>query len=111
MLASLLLDCVRAWPVREESYNEPEKVPEDGLDAVPAHEDPDVVQFDVLIGNRSAEGVDEAEGAGQEAIEGQALSTPGVVKGFNRDDTLQWGVGEGVDDIEEEVESQRGSTG
>ena len=53
-----------------ELFDIPEKVPADGLDAVPAHEDPDVVQSYVLVGNRCAESVDEAEAASQEAIEG-----------------------------------------
>ena len=87
--------------------NVPEEVPDDGLENIPANEDVNELVTDVAQTDGSGELVDEANGADDDAGCGQTLGTHGRLEGFGRNDTLQGRVGEGVDNIEEKVRSQR----
>ncbi len=84
----------------------PEEVPDDGLDNVPADKDVDEFVANVAQTDGSSELVDETNGADNDARGGQALGAHGGLERLAGDDALQGGVGEGEDDVEEEVGGQ-----
>lgn len=86
----------------------PEKPPQEGFDAVPGDEDPDVIVLNVLEGDGRAVQVNETEDVDYQAIHGQALGAKAGVQSLGRQDTLQWSVGEGENDVEKEIEGKRG---
>lgn len=86
-----------------------EEVPEDGLDDVPADEDEDVVVLDVLEGDGTGVQVDEGDGTDNDSVHGHTLGTGGGLQALDGVESLERGVGEGVDDVEE-VEEGDGTT-
>ena len=84
----------------------PEEVPDDGLDNVPTNKDVDELVADVAEANGSRELVDETNGADNDARGSQTLGTHGGLESLAGDDALQGGIGEGEDDVEEEVGGQ-----
>jgi hypothetical protein len=83
-----------------------EEVPEDRLEDVPADEDPEVVGRDVCKSNRSSELTDETDAANHEAGQSQTFGTSGRFQRLGGDDTLEGGVGEREDNVEQVVESK-----
>lgn len=86
----------------------PEEVPEDGLDDVPADEDENVSVANVAQRNGTAELVDEPEDSDDDARCGETLGAAVGIESLGRDDTLERRVGEGVNDVEQEVEGEGG---
>lgn len=90
----------------EKCENIPEKVPSDGLDKIPANEHKDVLVANVLESDGASKLVDEAHGVDDEAGKSETLATDGGLESLGGNDTLEGGVGEGEDDVEEEVSGQ-----
>lgn len=87
--------------------NPPKHIPHNSLHYVPTDKNVNVLVADVAERNGPAELVDEADGVDDDAGGGQALGARGGLEGLRGDDGLQRGVGEGEDDVEEEVGGER----
>lgn len=87
-----------------------EEVPEDGLDDVPTDEDEDVVVLDVLEGDGTSVQVDEGDGTDNDGVHSHTLGTGGGLQALDGVESLERSVGEGVDDVEEEEESDGTTT-
>lgn len=84
----------------------PEEVPENGFDNVPTDEDPEIVGRDICHTDGGRKLTDKTDAANHEARERETLGTGRSLQGFCWDDTLEGGVGEREDDVEEVVESK-----
>jgi hypothetical protein len=82
------------------------EVPEDGLDDVPSDEDEDVSVGNVLESDGGGIQVDEGHQADEDTIHGHTLGASLGGQALDRVEGLQRGIGERVDDVEEEVGSQ-----
>lgn len=63
---------------------------------------------DILQTDRAGVLADETDAADHETGQGETLGTGGGFEGFSRNDTLQGGIGEGEDEVEEVVEGDGG---
>ncbi|CAG8643614.1 2892_t:CDS:2 [Acaulospora colombiana] len=82
------------------------EVPEDGLDNVPSDEDEDVSVGNVLEGDGAGVQVDEGDQRDEDTVHGHTLGASLGGQALDGVEGLQRGIGEGVDDVEEEVGSQ-----
>ena len=90
--------------------NLPKEVPENGFNNVPTDEDPKVVGGDVCHTNRCRKLTDETDTTDHEARKCQTLGTSCSLQSLRWDDTLEGGVGERENDVEEVVECKSGLT-
>lgn len=79
------------------------QVPEDGLADIPSDEDEDIVVLDVLESDGAGVQVDEGEQADDDTIHTHTLGTGFRSQALDGVKSLERSVGEGVDDVEEEV--------
>lgn len=100
-----LCACLRMSRERN-TKNIPKEVPSDGLDKIPADKDKDVLVANVVESDGASELVDEAHSVNNEAGKGKTLAADGGLESLGGDDTLEGSVGEGEDDVEEEVSGQ-----
>lgn len=85
----------------------PAEIPDDGLNDIPADKHEDVLVANVAKGDGTSELVDEAHAVDNETRKSKALGTGGGLECLGGDGTLQRGIGERVDDVEEEVRGER----
>jgi len=88
---------------RRNDDNIPEEIPHNGLDDIPADKDVDVLVADVAEGDRASKLVDETDAVDNDTRGGQTLGAHSGLEGLGRDDTLEGRVGEGIEDVEEEI--------
>lgn len=80
-----------------------EKVPDDGLDEIPADKDVDDILGNVLEADGQGELVDEADRTDNDARCSETLGSHSSLQSLGGNNTLEGSVGEGVDDLEHEI--------
>lgn len=101
--STLRLDTDRQLASQSESQDLPEEVPHERFEAIPTDKDVDVLVAQVLQPDRSRKLVDESNSVDDDSRRSETLGPHGSLQSFRRDDPLQGGVGEGKDNVEEEV--------
>lgn len=108
--SALRLDA-KAVSIRERARgrHSPEEIPDDRLDNVPSNEHIDVLVSEVVLveSNWPSELIDETHGVDNDTRSSETLGAHGRFEGLGRDDTLKRRVGEGEDDVEQEVSGKR----
>jgi len=82
------------------------EVPNNGFDNIPSDKDKDVFVSNVVEGDGSAVQVDEGEDADNNTVHTHTLGTSLGSQAFYGVEGLERSVGEGIDDVEEEVGSE-----